>query len=172
MAAVQLQDGMSAEDFRAAAKASSDSAQTRRLLALAAIRDGMSRKLAAQIGGMERQTLRDWVHAFNAHGIDGLVSDRSPGRPRKLSPEQTAAIKALVEKGPDLEKDGVVRWRRIDLARIAKERFDVTVDEDTMGRVLRRLGFSHISVRPKHPKQKDGAIVDFKKNSSMCSRKS
>ena len=82
-----------------------------------------------------------------------------------------AEIKALVQKGPDFAKDGVVRWRRTDLARIAKERFNVTVDEDTMGRVLRRLGFSHISVRPKHPKQKDGAIADFKKNSSMFSRK-
>ena len=74
-------------------------------------------------------------------------------------------IKALVEKGPDPDKDGVVRWRRIDLARIAKERFAVTVDEDTIGRVLRELGFSHISARPRHPEQKEDAIASFKKRS-------
>ena len=39
--------------------------QSRRLLSLAAVRDGMDRGSAAKIGGMDRQTLRDWVHRFN-----------------------------------------------------------------------------------------------------------
>ena len=163
MAVVLLKDGLSAAEFRRAAKASDDANQARRLLALAAIRDGLSREAAARIGGMDRQTLRDWVHAYNDQGIDGLVNGISPGRRPKLSAEQKAEIKALVEKGPEIEKDGVVRWRRIDLAHIAKDRFGVTVDEDTIGRLLRDLGFSHISVRPKHPEQKDGAIASFKK---------
>lgn len=163
MATVPLGEGMSAEQFRAAAASTKDANQARRLLALAAVRDGLSREVAARMGGMDRQTLRDWVHAYNAKGIDGLVNDKPPGRPAKLSAEHKAAIKTLVEQGPDPEKDGVVRWRRRDLACIAKERFGVVVDEDTIGRVLRQLGFSHISVRPKHPEQKDGAIEDFKK---------
>ena len=74
---------------------------------------------------MDRQTLRDWVQAYNAHGIDGLMNKTSPisvsyGRPPKLLPEQKVEIAALAEAGPDFEKDGLVRWRRIDLARIAK----------------------------------------------------
>ena len=121
------------------------------------------------MGGMDRQTLRDWVHAYNAKGIDGLVNDKPPGRPSKLSAEHKAEIKTLVETGPDPEKDGIVRWRRRDLAGIAKERFGVVVDEDTIGRVLHQLGFSHISVRPKHPEQTDGAIKDFKKKVSWIS---
>jgi putative transposase len=64
-----------------------------------------------------------------------------------------------------------VRWRRIDLARLAKERFGVEVDEDTIGRLLRELGFSHISVRPKHPNQENDAIADFKKNCARSSLK-
>ena len=119
MPAVPLKEGLSAREFRAAARASDDSNQTRRLLALAAVRDGMSREDAARVGGMTRQTLRDWVHAFNAFGIEGLVNDTSPGRPPKLSSEQKAEIKALVETGPDPETDGVVRWRCRDLARFA-----------------------------------------------------
>ena len=165
MAAVALKDGMSSKQFRSAAKATDDANQARRLLALAAIRDGMNRSEAARVGGMDRQTLCDWVHAFNDHGIDGLINATSPGRPCKLTVEQKAAIKALVEKGPDPDKDRVVRWRRIDLARIVKERFAVTVDEDTIGRVLRELGFSHISARPRHPEQKEDAIASFKKRS-------
>jgi transposase len=169
MGAVPLKEGMSAEEFRAAAAASKDASQARRLLALAGVRDGMSRKAAARIGGMDRQTLRDWVHAFNAHGIDGLIDGTSPGRPCKLTDEQKAEIEALVEKGPDVLKDGIVRWRCMDLVRIAKERFGVTVSEDTMGRILHQLDFSHISARPRHPKQKDGEIESFKKNSASNS---
>lgn len=169
MAAIALKEGLSADAFRRAARASDDTRQVRRLLALAAIRDGMSRTAAARIGGMDRQTLCDWVHAYNDQGIDGLINDRSPGRPPKLSDAQKAEIKALVEKGPDPARDGVVRWRCIDLARIAKARFGVTVDEDTIGRLLRDFGFSHISARPKHPEQPDGAVAAFKKTSARRS---
>ena len=163
MSVIALKDGMSAEQFRAAAKATADAKQARRLLALAAIRDGMNRTEAARVGGMDRQTLRDWVHAFNDHGVDGLVNATSPGRPCKLTAAQKAEIKAFVEAGPDRDKDHVVRWRRVDLALLAKDRFDVTVDPDTIGRLLRDLGFSHISARPRHPEQKADAILTFKK---------
>ena len=166
MVAIALKDGAKAEELRAVAAASKDANQARRLLALAAIRDGMSREQAARIGGMDRQTLRDWVHAYNDGGIDALVNDTSPGRPAKLTPDQKAELKRTVEQGPDPERDGVVRWRCIDLVRIVEERFAVTVSDDTIGRILHQLGFSHISARPKHPKQEEGVIETFKKTSS------
>jgi transposase len=69
----------------------------------------MSRQAAARIGGMDRQTLRNWVHAFNKGGMEGLVNDTSPGRPCKLSERQKALLNSIVEQGPDLTRDGVVR---------------------------------------------------------------
>jgi transposase len=68
----------------------------------------MSREDAARIGGMDRQTLRDWVHRFNRHGVDGLIDGKAPGRRSKLSAEQKEELRQLVEAGPDLDKDGVV----------------------------------------------------------------
>ena len=171
MTAVPLKEAMSAAEFRAAAKRAKDANQARRLLALAAVRDGVSREEAARLGGMDRQTLRDWVHAFNDGGIDALINDSPPGRPPKLSTEIRAEIKALVEKGPDLAVHGVVRFRCRDLAGIVKERHGIAVSEDTIGRVLHEIGFSHISVRPLHPKQKEGTVEDFKKNSLRSSRR-
>ena len=165
MPAVGLKEGLSAAEFRAAAGAAKDPRQARRLLAFAAIRDGMKREVAARIGGMDRQTLRDWVHAFNERGIEGLVNRKAPGRVPKLSDVHRAEIKKLVEHGPDPEEDGIVRWRRVDLVRIVNKRFGVTVDEDTMGRVLRKLGFSHVSARPKYPAQPDDAVASFQKRS-------
>jgi transposase len=127
--------------------------------------EGTDRTTAAQTCGMDRQTLRDWVHRFNAEGLAGLVDRRSPGRPARLSPDQKAELAALVEAGPDRERDGVVRWRRIDLKRRIETMFGVTMHERTVGKQLAALGFRRLSVRPQHPKADVEAQEVFKKTS-------
>src|SRR5215216_3874054 len=116
--AVSLRGDYSAAELRGLAAATKNAHQSRRLLSLAAVLDGMNRTEAARIGGMERQTLRDWVHRFNAGGPEGLVDGWSKGPEPRLSAEQRAEIADLVETGPDRAVHGVVRWRRIDLQRI------------------------------------------------------
>ena len=163
MAAVNLRTDYSATDLRRLAAASKNANQSRRLLSLAAIRDGMNRTEAARIGGMDRQTLRDWVHRFNAQGLGGLLDGWSKGPEPRLSAEQRAEIAGLVETGPDRAVHGVVRWRRIDLQQVILERFGVAYHERTVGKLLKTLGFSHISARPRHPKQDERTIEAFKK---------
>jgi transposase len=131
---------------------------------LAAVYDGMSREDAARIGGMDRQTLRDWVHRFNDAGPAGLLNTMVP-RGRRLSTGQLRQLAELVETGPDREVDGVVRWRRIDLKRVIEERFGVVYNERTVSKLLTALGFSHISARPRHPGQDEQVITAFKKTS-------
>jgi transposase len=75
-------------------------------------------------------------------------------------------LKRIVETPPDPVKDAVVRWRCVDLRRIIKERFDVDLDEVSIGRVLKQLGLAHVSSRPQHPKQDPKAIEASKKLSS------
>jgi hypothetical protein len=72
--AIALRSGFTAEELRELAKRAKHVAQARRLLALAAVLDGASRAEAAKIGGMDRQTLRDWVIRFNEQGPDGLIN--------------------------------------------------------------------------------------------------
>lgn len=164
--AVQLRRDYSAVELRRLARSSKDVRQSSRLLSLAAILDGMSREEAARIGGMDRQTLRDWVHRFNAAGPDGLRDNWSPGPQSRLSAEQKAELAGIIEKGPDPAIDGVVRWRRIDLKRIIKQRFGVDYDAGYVGKLLKSLGFSHISARPRHPGQDAEIIAAFKKTST------
>lgn len=161
--AVTLRDDYSAGDLRRLARLSRDVRQSSRLLSIAAVLDGMSRADAARIGGMDRQTLRDWVYRFNAAGPDGLVDQWSSGPPSRLSPEQQADVAAIVEKGPDRTVDGVVRWRRVDLKRVIKDRFGVDYDTRYVGKLLHKLGFSHISARPHHPAQDAHIVEEFKK---------
>ena len=171
-AAVRLREDYDAVALRRLARTAQDPKQVRRLLALAAVYDGADRARAARIGGMDRQTLRDWVHRFNALGPEGLVNVKPPGPARKLTEAQEEEIGRLVEAGPDLETDGVVRWRCADLRRVIKERFDVDLDEVSVGRLLKRRGFVHISARPRHPAQDPEAMAAHKKTSRSASARS
>jgi transposase len=163
--AVPLREDYDAAELRRIARLASDNRQIRRLLALAAVYDGMSRAEAARVGGMDRQTLRDWVHRFNGLGPGGLSNARGAGRPRLLSDEQMRQLAEIVETGPDPATDGVIRWRRIDLVRLVEERFGVECSARVMSNYLAELGFSHISGRPQHPGQDPGVIEAFKKTS-------
>src|SRR5258706_14219126 len=86
-----------------------------RLLALALILEGHSRTEAARQSGMERQTLRDWVHRYNAEGLAGLSSRVSAGPTPRLNEEQMAALKELVVNGADPARVGGVRWPCVEL---------------------------------------------------------
>lgn len=156
--------------LRLLASRENDGQVVRRLLALALILDGHSRTQAAEMSGMDRQTLRDWVHRYNAEGVAGL-SDRREGLGRKplLLPEHIAALAELVRVGPELATHGVVRWRRIDLARVIERRFGVTVNERTVGKALRRLNMRRLSVRPRHPAHDAQAQQAHKKTSPIWS---
>lgn len=121
-------------------------------LAIALVLEKCSRADAARQCGMGRQTLRDWVHLFNAEGVAGL-SDRphAGGVRARLSAAQQEQVADWVRTGPDLEKDGVVRWRRVDAQAKIAEVFGLYLRERSDGKLLRRLKFRHISVRPRHP---------------------
>jgi len=164
--AVRLRDDFTAVDLRQLAKSRNDPGQIRRLLALAAVYDGMKRSDAAKIGGMDRQTLRDWVHRFNEEGPDGLINRKGPERARRLSEEQMHELAELVETGPDPDTHGVVRWRRVDLQRVIEDRFGVAYNERTISKLLVAMGFSHMSARPVHPAQNTRVVDAFKKTST------
>jgi transposase len=126
---------------------------------------GGDRKTAAETCGMDRQMLRDWVHRYNAEGLEGLTNRRSAGPTPRLSPDQKAELAWMVREGPDPAVVGVVRWRRIDLQREIKEHFGVVMHERTVGKQLAGLGFRRLSVRPQHPKSDPEAQAAFEKTS-------
>jgi transposase len=167
MAAIEItRTDLTAGDLRAAAAKARDAKAARRMLAIALVLEGKDRKTAAETCGMDRQTLRDWVHRYNAQGLAGLKNRKGRGRPSRLTAQQKAELAALVEKGPDAEEDGVVRWRCADLKRLIEEMFAIKLHERTVGKQLKALGYVRLSVRPQHPKSDPQAQEAFKKIST------
>ncbi len=154
---------LSAAELRMAAAATRDANVARRLLALALVLEGVNRTEAARLCGMDRQTLRDWVHRYNEEGPDGLCNRALSGRPARLTQAQQGEVAGWINTGADLVRDGVIRWRRIDIKRRMETEFGKTMSEQAVGKMLRRLGFSHISVRPRHPKHDQAAQEAHKK---------
>ena len=162
-AALALRGDFDGPGLRRLAKATKDAGQSRRLLALAEIYDGGARSDAARIGGVGLQVIRDWVLRFNAGGANELIDRKAPGQPPKLDDAQRQALARIVENGPIPATHGVVRWRLKDLTQWILEEFRISLDETTVGRELKALGFAKISARPRHYAQNELAIEDFKK---------
>jgi len=161
---IPLRSDCDAARVRVAARESKNANQVRRLLALAAIYDGASRAEAADIGGVTRQIIRDWVLKFNTDGPDGLIDRKAPGQPSRLNETHRTALAAVIESGPIPAVHGVVRWRIADLCQWLWDEFRVSVSKQTLGRELRAMRYRKLSARPRHHGQADGAIEEFKKS--------
>lgn len=166
---VEVRQDMTARVLRKKARQEADVLTASRMLGIANVLDGMDRKSAAKAAGMDRQTLRDWVHRYNRDGLAGLCN-RPKGHPkRRLTDLQEKKIEELVSTPPN---GNLVRWRCIDVKKEIEKRFGVVLHERSVEKLLRRLGFRRMSVRPLHPKNDPEAIVAFKKTSLSAWRKS
>ena len=152
---------LSVPALRALAGKTENGAVVRRLLASALVLEGRCRTDAASLNGMSRQALRDWVHRYNAEGVDGLRSRTGPGRPPFLTDARMEELREMVLKGPNTDRNIVIRWRCADLCDEVAERWAVRVCEQTMDTSLRKLEMTRLQPRPYHPKKDPEAEVAF-----------
>lgn len=163
MAALDIRKDRTPSVLRKLAKETDDARVARRILAIANALDGKSRDDAARSAGMDRQTLRDWVLRYNAHGIDGLADRWNGGRPPTFTADEQAEIVKIVLAGPDIETSGLSAYTLEDLADICEERFGKCMHPWSLGRLLKKLGMSRQKTRPLHPETDPVAAAAFKK---------
>jgi len=171
MKSISVTRTMDVRELRRLARLEKSGRVASRLLAIANVVSGMSRGMAAQMAGMERQTLRDWVHRFNAEGIEGLRDRPRSGRPWEIDDEDRKKLREIVDAGPDPSTGGLVRWRRVDLKKWLKNSCGADYHERSVGKLLKRLGYSHMSVRPIHAESDPALLADFKKTSKRRSER-
>lgn len=169
--AIPLIRHLEAEELRSLGRKQTCGRVASRMFAIANVMDGLSREDAATHAGMERQSLRDWVHRFNAEGVAGLADRPRKGRSRRMHAGIEAAFCERVDKGPDAKTDKLVRWRRVDLQAWLKSEHAINYHERSIGKILKRLGYSHVSTRPVHPQNDPEAMEAFKKTSRRPCKK-
>ena len=168
-AAAGLRDDFTAADLRRLAGKVKDADEARRLLALAAVYDGMDRGTAARIGGMDRQPLRDWIHRFNEHGplASSMSNQRAVDRSFRWSHKRRCGNwwrPAPIQRRMALSVGDA--WT----CSVWLAPSSVSICRQSL-LVAKRLGFSHISARPQHPAQDPEAIAAFKKTSPLWSQR-
>ena len=160
---IEIETKLSADELRVLARRESDRRAAMRMLAIANELDGYERAEAARLAGMSDQALRDAIKRFNAEGLDGLHDRRRSGRPRRLTAEQEADVKAAVRAGPDIEKDGLSAFTLNDIRFLIAERYRVDYHVNHVGQLMRRWGLSRQKARPSHPRKDEAAAAAFKK---------
>jgi transposase len=143
-----------------------------RILAIAHLLEGGERGSTARQFGMSRNVLRIWVSRYNAAGIAGLVDRHGGGVAARLTAEQRHALKQKVLAGANLERDGIIAYRILDIRALAEREFGVRYSHGGMHRVLHAIGCAWLMPRPRHPQGNAEAQEEFKKNSRTWSRTS
>jgi transposase len=104
----------------------------------------MAQVEAARVFGVTRQAVGKWLKAYREGGVKALTAKRR-GRPRggRLKPWQAAQVaKAVVDRRPDQLKMPFYLWTREAVAELIEQRFGIRLSVWTVGRCLRRWGFS------------------------------
>lgn len=157
---IEVRQDITAGVLRKKARQEANVLTASRMLGIANVLDGMDRKSAAKAAGMDRQTLRDWVHRYNQSGLAGLGNHPKGHPKRRLTDLQEQKIEELVSTPPS---GNLVRWRCIDVKKEIEKRFGIVLHERSVEKLLRRLGFSRLTVRPIHPKNDPEAVEALKK---------
>lgn len=132
-----------------------------RLLVVSYFLDGYNRTEIAKILKVARTSANLWVSAYLSEGISGLDSTPPPGRPPRLSTKQLNQLTQYIDEQSCSSDAG--RLMGQDICDYIKNEFGVTYHRDHIYRLLKKLGYSWITSRSRHPKQSDDVQDVFKK---------
>ena len=150
-----------ADDFKQLAKQTSNGQLRTRYLALYHFKNGETRTQIATYLGVARGSVNTWVSNYLAHGLEGLQSKPSPGRPCQLSVSQREQIAHFIKENAVKKEGG--RLIAQDVRQYISDTFQIYYQLRNVYRIMDALGFSWITSRSKHPKQSQQTQDTFKK---------
>jgi len=165
-----VQTSLTPDELAKIAKKEPNPRVRQRLLAVRLVVMGNTVPKAAKAVGLKQRQSRNWIHRFNAEGVDGLRDRQRPGQPVKLPRQKEQAFRERIEKGAG-QKDPTRNLRVKDVQRILREEFGADYCLGGTYFLLHRLGFSSLVPRPRHPKADPQAQAEFKKNTARMGSK-
>ena len=150
------------EELIKRARAEKNARKKMRLLAIAHFLEGKNRTEIAAILHMSRRIINDWVQRYLNQGLQGLESKKPTGRSSYLSQAQKAQLCRYIKDQSQRDTGGRLTGESIH--QYIQESFSVTYHPNAIYTLLKKLGFSWVTSRSKHPKQSQEAQETFKKN--------
>ena len=130
-----------------------------RMLAISYLAEDVPKKVVAKVSNVSIQTLNIWINAFNERGIDGMIDDEIPGRPKIISPEETEVLKKFVNSP---KKAGEVHWTAKKFHGFLSKRFEKEISYSTVLRWLHEEDFCLKVPRPWPDKQDESKRKAYK----------
>jgi len=165
-----VQTSLTPDQLAKIAKKEPNARVRQRLLAVRLVVMANTVPQAAKAVGLKQRQTRNWVHRFNAEGLNGLRDRPRPGQPVKLPRQKEQAFRERIEKGTG-PKDPTGNLRVKDIQMILREEFGTDYCLGGTYFLLHRLGFSSLVPRPRHPQADPQAQAEFKKNASRMGSK-
>lgn len=137
----------------------------RRIHGIFLAKKGLTCPEIMQISGSARRTIQQWVHQYNAGGIEALKDSPRPGQPTKLPRDQEHAFCRRLEAGPT-KKDGLATFNGPVIQRLLEKEFGVRYSLWGTYALLHRLGYSCLCPRTQHEAADPQLQQAFKKTSS------
>jgi len=114
-----------------------------RMSAVQRVEAGESPEAVATGLGINRRTIYRWLAAYHYGGEEGLKAKAIPGAPMKLNGKQMAQIAKIIrEKNPLQLKFEYALWTLAIIRQLILTKFGVKLSEASVGRLMKRLGFS------------------------------
>ena len=133
---------MKVKDARSLAPAAQEALRMR---VVRAVLGGMKQVEALRVFEVSRASLANWLNAYRRAGSKGLKA-KPQGRPRgqtRLASWQAGQIvQAITDRTPDQLKLPFVLWTREAVAQLIEDRFGMRLSVWTVGRYLKRWGFT------------------------------
>ena len=162
-------ENCSLSDFDVAMQATPQKKTYQRMLAVRSLLLGISFLDVCKIFIISERSLRTWIRKFNEKGIDGLVAQKSSGRPKIISEKETERLKDFVKEP---EKTGEVHWTAKKFHGFLREEIGKEISYSSVVRWLHEENFSLKIPRPWPGKQDEDARKAFKDRLKELLRKS
>ena len=118
--------------------------------------DNYSISEVAKIYSVSRNTIANWIKSFEKSSEKGLCIKKGRGRKPIIDSIKAKEIKNMLDKNPNITIDKIKIF--------IMEKYNLKTSRSTIYRVIKKLGFAHITARPIHYKSNIQEQEIFKKN--------
>lgn len=124
------------------ARSQADVDMSLRIQALLLVSRGNRERDVAQVIGVGRRTLQDWIHRYRQKGIAGLTQGPFTGSKSRLTDEQKAELTRIIAAGPQEAGLDTGVWTTPIIVKLVRDLFGVSYHPDHMNKILHGLRFS------------------------------